>query len=238
VAASAARAELVRVFTRDPALCLDLERVVEEARGARVVYVCSPNNPTGEGIAIERLAGLARALEPTLLVVDQSFLSLSDHAHDERVKLPANVIALRSLTKDFALAGLRIGYLLAAPELATSIESARPTWATSAPALAAIEQAARERDYVRESWRAMRACREQFRQGLRELGVSCVDGVAGYSLVHVGDAASFTRRLLAHKLFVRDASSFGLPQHVRVAARPEADTRRLLEAWAALRDGA
>ena len=231
MAAAAARARVLRVFTRDPALRLDFERVAHEARGARIVYVCAPNNPTGEGIALEQLESLASALGSTLLVVDQSFLSLSDHAHHLEKALPANVLLLRSLTKDYALAGLRIGYLVAAPELARAIERARPTWATSAPALAAIESAAGQRAFVRASWQRMRADREHLRAGLRALGFAPLDGVAGYSLVPVRDAGLAVRELLRHKVFVRDASSFGLKDHVRVAARPQADTDRLLEAF-------
>jgi histidinol-phosphate/aromatic aminotransferase/cobyric acid decarboxylase-like protein len=164
------------------------------------------------------------------VLLDQSFLSLSDLAGEARVALPANVIALRSLTKDFALPGLRIGYLVAAAELVADIERARPTWATSAPALAAIAQAAREQPFVRESWLRLRSDREHLRARLGELGLVALSGVTGFVLVPVASAAELTRRLLAHGVYVRDASSFGLPGHVRIAARPRADVERLCAA--------
>jgi histidinol-phosphate/aromatic aminotransferase/cobyric acid decarboxylase-like protein len=235
VACAQARADVVRVFTPDPELRLDLSRFADESRGARLAYVCAPNNPTGEGISLAKLRTLAEAIAPTFLIVDQSFLSLSDQAHEAHGTLPDNAILLRSLTKDYALAGLRIGYLLAAPELAERVEDARPTWATSAPALAAIARAAEEQAFVRASWQRMREDREYLRSGLRALGARALPGVSGYSLVHVGEAPRVVEELLQRGIFVRDASSFGLPEHVRIAARPRAETERLLEAWASLR---
>jgi histidinol-phosphate aminotransferase len=173
-------------------------------------------------------------LSDVWLVVDQSFLSLSELAHESSVRLPRNVIALRSLTKDFALAGLRIGYLVAEPELVARIEAARPTWATGAPALQAIECAASQQAFVRESWARMREDRGGLRAGLEALGLRVLPSVAGYQLVEVDDAARTTRALLERGVQVRDATSFGLPQHVRVAARPVADRARLLAAWSSL----
>jgi histidinol-phosphate/aromatic aminotransferase/cobyric acid decarboxylase-like protein len=76
----------------------------------------------------------------------------------------------------------------------------------------------------------MRDDREHLRAGLRALDFRVLDGVAGYSLVPVRDAATAVRELLRHKVFVRDASSFGLKDHVRVAARPRGESDRLLEA--------
>jgi histidinol-phosphate/aromatic aminotransferase/cobyric acid decarboxylase-like protein len=100
--------------------------------------LCTPNNPTGAYVSSGEVSELARALPDTVLVVDQSFLALSDHADDAFAVLPDNVLVVRSLTKDFALAGLRIGLLLGSRELVAKVEAARPTWSTSAPAQAAI----------------------------------------------------------------------------------------------------
>jgi histidinol-phosphate aminotransferase len=231
VAAASAGALVERVFTQDAQLRLDLDALVEPARGARLAYVCAPNNPTGEGISARRLAELAQALGDTLLVIDQSFLSLSDGAADLRASLPANVIVLRSLTKDFALPGLRLGYGVAAPPLVAEIERARPTWATSAPALAAIACAAGEQAFVQASWQRIRADRDYLCERLVAMGLGPLPSATSYVLVPVGDAAGVTRKLLAERVFVRDASSFGLPGHVRIAARPRADVDRLCEAW-------
>jgi histidinol-phosphate aminotransferase len=234
VAAASVGAEVERLFTPDAALRLDFDALAERARGARLVYLCAPNNPTGEGFPARRIAALAHVLGDTLLVLDQSFLSLSDDASDLRAPLPSNVIAVRSLTKDFALPGLRIGYAVAHAALITELERARPTWATSAPALAAIACAAGEQAFVQASWQRIRADRAHLCERLIARGLAPLPSATGYVLVPVGDAASLTRKLLTQRVFVRDASSFGLPGHVRIAARPRADVERLCEAWTRL----
>jgi histidinol-phosphate aminotransferase/threonine-phosphate decarboxylase len=172
IAAQAARARVERVVGLEQEdFRLPLDRLAHAARGAKLVYLCSPNNPTGEYVPIDAVRALARELESSFIVLDQSFLSLSEHAHDELATLPDNVICVRSLTKDFAMAGLRLGLLVGERELVRAIEACRPTWSVSAPALAAIEAAAAEQAFVASSWRRMRGDREAVRSVLVEAGL-------------------------------------------------------------------
>jgi histidinol-phosphate aminotransferase len=204
-----------------------LAALAQRARGAAALYLCSPNNPSGGCVDGYELAALARALPDTWLVLDQSFLALSEHADQARLPLPDNVLCVRSLTKDFALPGLRIGYVTAARALIERIEAARPSWATSAPALAAIEAAAREQAFVRESYAKLREDRARLVLLLREQGFSPLPSESVFQLLRVGDAAAFRRRALELGVVLRDCSSFGLPEHVRIAVRPAHDLARL-----------
>ncbi|MFT3921617.1 MAG: aminotransferase class I/II-fold pyridoxal phosphate-dependent enzyme [Myxococcales bacterium] len=209
---------------------IDLGALARAARGAQLVYLCSPNNPTGQGFAVDELEGLARALGATWLVLDQSFLSLSERARDLQRRLPDNVICVRSLTKDFALPGLRLGLLIGAPEVVQRVEQARPSWATSAPALAAIEATAAAQDFVAQSYRALRVERDRMGQLLRQAGLEVSASESVFQLVSVGAAKPFRERLLRRGVLVRDCTSFGLPAHVRVAVRSAEDTERLRRA--------
>jgi histidinol-phosphate/aromatic aminotransferase/cobyric acid decarboxylase-like protein len=233
VAAERTGAAVERVFTRDAAnFAFDLDQLESAARGARMLYLCSPNNPTGEWLSTAAVCRLAHALADTTIVLDQAFLSLSEHADERRARLPDNVLCVRSLTKDFTLAGLRIAYLVGEPALVERIERERPTWATSAPALAAIEQAASEDAFVHASFLRMRNDRDALTQGLTALGLTPLRSSTGYQLVGVASAPVLRARLLERGVLVRDCSSFGLPRHVRLAARPEPERARLLDALA------
>lgn len=235
VAAQALGAQVEQVFAREEdGLRFDLERLAEQARGAHALYLCTPNNPTGEPIESARIARLARAIPDTSVVLDQSFLSLSDQADELRHALPDNVIRVRSLTKDFALAGLRIGLLQATRAVVTHVERMRPTWSTSAPAQAAITAAAGQQAFVAESYARMRRDREQVARVLRRHGLAPLPTSTVYQLARVGDAPRFRERLLHQGIMVRDCSSFGLPAHVRFAARPEADVAALDAALSAV----
>src|SRR6185503_20175948 len=140
---------------------------------------------------------------------------LSDWAEGE------NLIILRSLTKDHALAGLRLGYVIAAPPLIAALRAVQPTWsvntlaqiagtaALQAPVLAWREQTLTcLRQHAAELW-----------DNLRQQDYRVLPTAATYTLVEVKNGAAFRQHLLRQGLQVRDCASFGLPQHVRIAAR-------------------
>lgn len=196
----------------------------------RLVYVCAPNNPTGVAVPAAALAELARAHPRALFAVDQSFLSLSDRHADDAVVLPANAVALRSLTKSHALAGVRVGYARCAPAIARAMERQRPPWSTSAAAIAAAVAASAAGDYVASTRDRMLADLGALRARLAELDLPTSPSSTVFTLARVPDAARLHARLLDRGVLVRDCSSFGLPRHIRLAARPRADVDLLVRA--------
>lgn len=238
-AAQAAGGALVEWRARpEDGFAIDLAAVADRARAcqAEVVYLCAPNVPTGTAVAAAVVAELAAALPRACLVLDQSFLLLSERAGDLTVPLPDNVACVRSLTKEHNLPGLRVGYVLASEPLLARLAAQRPAWSTSAPAQAAVIASCDEGAFVAASRARLLADRAGLEAALgpRGLGLETVPTSAAFFLVRVGDAAALRRRLLAeHRVLVRDCASFGLPDHVRLGARPPADCQRLLAAlWA------
>jgi len=231
-AARAAGAELVQLPC-DAHFRHDLFAHASTIGGCRLAYLCTPNNPTGAHVPAVDIDALAAACPNTWLLVDQSFLALSDHAAELVRPIAPNVIALRSLTKEHALAGLRVGYLRCAPSLARRLETTRPSWPTSAPAQAAAVAAAACEQFVHESWLRLRDDRERLRGGLEVLGLAPIASATTFQLVAVPNASELTRRLAQrHRIAVRDCRSFGLANHLRLSARPAADRERLMRALA------
>lgn len=213
-------------------LTVDLAAVSEQLGRDRAsaVLLTVPASPAGGPVPFPGIAELARTHPDVLVIVDESFLSLSDCHADAELPLPANAARVRSLTKEHAIPGLRAGYLLAEPRLVAELEEARPAWPTSSPAQAATLAAMKEERFVAESRVRLAADREELRRGLSALGLAPLPSVAPYLVFEVGDAAALRRRLLERGVLVRDCASFGLPRMVRVAARPEPDRARLLAA--------
>jgi len=237
IAAAAAGATVATVrATASADYALDLAGLARAGRGAAALYLCAPNNPTGEYVSPSHVSALAEALPDTIIVLDQSFLALSDHADDARVGLPDNVLRVRSLTKEFGCPGLRIGLCVGTPALIGGVEAMRPTWATSSGALAALEASARAHDFVQQSWSRMRADRDAVRALLVERGYAPRVSATSYQLVQLDeDARALCERLALHGVQLRDCSSFGLPRHVRVAALPAPARARLAHALDATR---
>ncbi len=236
-AAAAAGARLVE-WRADPATSFALgpaalAAIVETSRRCEpaAIYLCAPNNPTGAGVRTRDLASLAERLPGVTLVVDQAFLSLSEHHADAGADLPANVVRVRSLTKEHAIPGVRVGYLIAPPAIVAAVESSRPAWSTGGAAQAAAIASVTLAPFVADSRQRMLADRRALAGVLHEMDLAPVPTCTTYFVVRTGNAAGLRHALLArHRILVRDCASFGLPAYLRLAARPAADRDRLVAA--------
>ena len=217
----------------DDGFAIDLDavgRLVAE-RAAQVAYLCAPGTPTGTAVPARDVFALAEAHPATTFVLDQSFLSLSERFADQDLAPPDNVACVRSLTKDHAIPGVRVGYLVAAPALIARVERGRPAWTTSAAAQAAAIAACAATGFVADSRTHVLAERCLLADQLAGLGVRPVPSTTGFLAVRTGDAAGLRQRLLVrHHVLVRDCSSFGLPDHLRLAARPATERDQLIAA--------
>lgn len=210
---------------------IDLDAIGRRAEHLRAstIYLCNPNNPTGVALAASSVAAFAEARPGLRVVLDQAFLTLSTHHADAARALPENVILLRSLTKDHALAGVRVAYLVAPAPVAAALEAARPPWTTSTLAHAAIHAALRMNRFIDDCRARMFADRDALAAALRALGLDPRPTTTIFFLVSVPDATALRRRMLEHhRILVRDCSSFGLPGQIRLCARGGADDARLL----------
>ena len=198
----------------------------------RLLYVATPSNPAGTSTPLAALGALAERHPGTLFVVDVSFLSTSTHHAALEGPLSERIVWVRSLTKDHALAGLRLGFAVAPEEVARRLEQERPPWSISGLCQAAAIAAATDeaRAFVDASRVRLARDRAYLARTLTRLSLFAHPGDAGYVLADVGSgrsASSLRASLLRrHKVLIRDATSFGLPHHIRLAARCPSDVDR------------
>jgi threonine-phosphate decarboxylase len=216
--------------------CLDelLRDALVEA-GARLCWLCSPNNPTGSSLP----AGVVRALvaehPDVLFVLDEAYCDLLPAAQWSASLLEAgNLVVLHSMTKYWGLAGARLGYALTCRAEAAALRAAAPPWTVNAFAQAAGVAALADLEHHERSIALLAGERDRLVAGLRALGWVTEPTTAGFFLIHAGDAAALRAALLARGLLVRDCASFGLPAHVRVSPRAPHQNDLLLEAFAEL----
>ena len=207
-----------------------IDRAIETHRPC-AVYLCQPNNPTGRALGSSQLQGLFDRHRETSFILDQAFLSLSSEHEQLKVgfERAPHVIVCRSLTKDHALAGLRVGYALAAPAFIRRLEAARPPWMASALAQAAVIAAVEHPEHVAHARDYLLDARQQLVAALEPLALPVVPSVTHYCLVRVSDADALRERLLLReRVLVRSCRSFGLPQYIRVAAGDATARARLV----------
>jgi threonine-phosphate decarboxylase len=210
--------------------------------GADLVWLCNPNNPTGRLWPPGEIAPWVEAHPESVFVVDEAFLPFrpdeSAHSLAAAVERLPNLIVVRSLTKLYALPGLRLGYALAAPEWAERLREQLPPWSVNALAQLAGLTALEDTLYLEATHTWFQTEPVRFFQKLRNLGdhLEALPMQANFILLRLRHASAETvaRRLAERRILVRDASDFvGLgPSWVRVAVRTVAENERLLAALA------
>lgn len=197
----------------------------------RLVFLCSPNNPTGTFLDPSVVANWANNFPHTLFIVDESYSAFTSVNCSATAAKRDNVLGLRSMTKDYALAGLRLGYAVAAEELISALVRVRPPWSVNVLAQAAGLAALRDREHVQRSLELLSAAKDDLMAAIRDLGMRVLPSGAPFFLIRVGNAAAVRRALLHKGFLVRDCASFGLPECVRICTRRPDENDRLVSAF-------
>lgn len=197
----------------------------------KAVFLCNPNNPTGTYLARDEAAAIIASAPDSLVVLDEAYIAFTDQPWPslDLIKYD-NLLIIRSLTKDYALAGLRLGYGVADGSIINTLKKARPPWNVSAPAQSAGLAALRDDDYLKSCAAKIKKSKAYLSAELASLGCEVLPSATNFFLVKVGDGAAWQRRLLERGLLVRDCASFGLPEYIRLAPRTLPECRRLVAA--------
>lgn len=231
----------VERYALDRAKSFDLDEGFLEAitPGIELVFLCTPNNPTGRLISTDLLLEIARKCETVgaVLVVDECFLPLSDGGGKGLApyltEFP-NLFLLRAFTKSYAMAGLRLGYGLSADAaLLERLSGCAQPWSVSAPAQAAGGAAFTLCPHWPEGARTLVA-RERpiLAAGLGELGCQVVPSQANYLLFRLEQVTDLKETLLQRGILIRSCANYHNlgPDWYRVCVRDREENRRLLAA--------
>ena len=225
----------------------DLDRWCQALTGVQLAFICNPNNPTGRLLAPDILQEVLNRCHATgvFLVVDESFLDFIPKGEESSLaRLAATrpgLLVLHSLTKIYALPGLRLGYGVGYPELVARLEAGRDPWSVNILAQMAGVAALAETEYLKQTRVLIQREKEYLFHHLAELaGFRPYNPEVNFILTRILDnrlAAPLLAELLARKgILIRDCSFFpGLgPNYFRVAVRDRRANERLLTALAEL----
>jgi len=215
-----------------------LEAALE--RGYDLVVLVNPNSPTGRHVPRSILAeALRRAPAATRVWIDETYVDYTGprESLERDAAGSANLVVCKSMSKVYALSGVRVAYLCGPPGLVRELRAITPPWAVSLPGQVAAVTALRDPGYYAERYRQTHALRAGLVEELRaRIEIEVTPSVTNFVLCHLPpdgpDAATVARRCRREGLFVRDAARISPrlgPHALRIAVKDEATNRRVTE---------
>jgi histidinol-phosphate aminotransferase len=197
----------------------------------KLVCVCSPNNPTGTANTEAEMVAFVRALPSHVVcVIDEAYAEFLGREPDFRPLIAEGrkVICLRTFSKIYGLASLRVGYGYANKDLCALLNRVRQPFNVNAIAQAAAVAALDDREFAEHCVRENLAGLAQLERGCQALGLEFVPSVANFLLIKVGDGGTVFERLQQRGVIVRPVKSYGLPEWIRVTVGTKQQNERLL----------
>lgn len=197
----------------------------------KIVVVGNPNNPTGTMVGQAEIDRFVERVPANVVTVfDEAYMELVSPQnqvdtlkHVKAAKKP--VVTLRTFSKAYGLAGLRVGYALAQPDAIDLLNKVRQAFNVNAMAQVAAVAALEDEAHLEATRRMLHEGRKQLMAGMRKLGLDPVESVTNFILFPFNKAAALTAALTKRKVIVRPLAGFGLPNHIRVSVgtKPEND---------------
>src|SRR5215218_652482 len=222
----------------------DLDAMAAEVTAAtQLLIVCNPNNPTATHIpAAEIAAFLERIPTHVTVILDEAYVEFQTHDDpDATLDLLADfphLVVLRTFSKCYGLAGLRVGYAIGAPKFRSAVDAVRQPFSVNALAQAAGAEAIRHQDDVLRRVESTIAARLTVEEGLQGLGLATSDSHANFSWVDLGaaDEAEVLAGLAEREIAVRPGKALGGPGHIRVSYGTAEENERFLRGLSELLD--
>ena len=199
-----------------------------------IVFVASPNNPSGQSVPLEELRRLLEAMNTGMLIVDEAYGEFSSQPSAVNLieEFPTKLVVTRTMSKAFAFAGGRLGYLIAAPAVIDAMLLVRLPYHLSAVTQAAARAALRHADDTLGSVTKLIAERERVTEALTGMGFRVIESDANFVLFgEFADAAATWQRYLDAGILIRDV---GIPGYLRATTGLAEENDTLLEVSAAL----
>jgi histidinol-phosphate aminotransferase len=218
----------------------DLDAMAAEVTAAtQLAIVCNPNNPTGTHLPAARVAAFCEGVPAHVtIVLDEAYVEFqTDDDPDTTVDLLAkfpNLVVLRTFSKIYGLAGLRMGFALGSAKFRAAVDAVRQPFSVNALAQAAAAEAILHQDDVAQRIEQTLVERVRVEGGLRELGLSTAETQTNFSWIDLGDAdeQEVVAGLAARRIAVRPGTPLGGPGHIRVSYGTPAENDRFLAALA------
>ncbi len=208
-----------------------------EKSGCKVTYHPNPNNPTGVCYKPSTVSSLLRRFSDTLFIIDEAYYEFTGVSVADKIREHENLIVTRTFSKAFALAGIRVGYIVASPAVMREINKIRNGKSVGLLGQIAATAALENTDHMEKIVEEVEQARAWMVNRLQEEGMAFHKTPANFILIKVGDAPAVVNRLQEFQILVRDRSY--LPQlddYIRVTIGSKDQMKQFLEAFLSLEE--
>jgi len=213
----------------------DLESMKKKIdKKTKLIFIANPNNPTGTYVTKYEIEDFMRDLpQDLLLVIDEAydtFIDVDDFPNSLKYVRNKNVIVLKTFSKAYGLAGLRIGYAVARTEFVSYMERVRQPFNTNLLAQAAAIAALDDKEFLRKTKKIISEGKGYIYDSLNKLGIAYVPSVTNFILIDVGrDCTDVFKEMLKYGVIVRDMKQYGLKNFIRVTIGTEKENERFIK---------
>lgn len=199
----------------------------------KVIWLVNPNNPTGTFIPYSEVYEFIQSVPKHLIVVfDEAYFEYLDPEQRvdtlEWLKEFPNLIIMRTFSKIYGLAGLRVGYCFAAPGIIDMINRTRLPFNVNNLALLAASEAIKDQDFVQESYDKNKVERQYLQDGFADLGITHISSYTNFVVVELDDVPNVFKALLAKGIITRPLAGYDLPNHLRITVGRHEENEQLL----------
>ncbi len=197
----------------------------------RMIFLNTPNNPTGQLISTSDLARISEAAPRAIVLIDEAYIEFGGESFLPQLPRHPNVLVGRTFSKAYGLAGMRVGMVIGQPPALDSVRAVTLPFNINAVALTAVKAALEDTEFLPRYAAQVHESRERLYAACRRLGLQYWESAANYVLVRVGDTTPFIDALAARKIHVRDRSKDpATPGCIRITAGMLEHTNAAIEA--------
>lgn len=202
----------------------------------KLIFIANPNNPTGTWINQQGFVNFLEKVPSNILVVsDEAYFEfVHEDEFPDTVKLQdrfPNLITTRTFSKVYGLAGLRVGYAIAHPNIIDVLQRVRLPFCVTTPAQVAATAALTDQAHIEKTLQVVQQGREQLEQAFQELGLQYIPSVTNFYCVDMADdSMTVYNKLLEHGVIVRPLLSYNLDRHLRISVGSFEENQKLINA--------
>ncbi|MGM0417662.1 MAG: histidinol-phosphate transaminase [Thermodesulfobacteriota bacterium] len=214
--------------------CIDLDKIAESAdENTSLIFITNPNNPTGSFITKDRLENFIEKIPENIIVaVDEAYMEFADEPYNSHLLMErySNIVSMRTFSKAYGLAGLRIGYGLMPSYMAKVLNKIRQPFNTSSSAQVGAAAALDDSDFLSKTRKLILSEKKFLKYGLNELGFTVYDTQANFIFAGIDQPADeIYEKLLYKGVIARSMSAYGYPLHLRFTIGLEEENRLLIK---------